>query len=70
MPRSAAMAAMRSICARSRTPPVGFSGELMMMSFVRGDTRRSSSAMSKPKPVSSRSGMGTGTPPTKRITDS
>ena len=41
-----------------------------MMSFVRGETRRSSSAMSKPKPVSSRSGMGTGTPPTKRITDS
>ena len=41
-----------------------------MMSLVFFDTRRSSSARSKPKPVSSRSGIGTGTPPTKLITDS
>ena len=41
-----------------------------MMSRVFGDTRRSNSSRSKPKPVSSRSGIGTGTPPTKLITDS
>ncbi len=70
MRRSAAMVAIRSIWARSSTPPVGFSGELMMMSGSAATRRRSNSAMSKPKPVSSRSGMGTGTPPTKRITDS
>ena len=48
----------------------GSRGELMMMSFVLGDTRCSNSARSKPKPLSSRSGIGTGTPPTKLITDS
>ena len=52
------------------TPPVGFSGELMMSSFVFFETRRSSSPRSKPKPVSSTSGIGTGTPPTKLTTDS
>ena len=41
-----------------------------MMSLVFFETRRSSSFRSKPKPVSSRSGIGTGFPPTKLITDS
>ena len=61
---------MRWIWLRSSTPPVGFWGELMMMSFVLADTRCSNSAMSKPKPDSSRSGIGTGTPPAKLTTDS
>ena len=39
-------------------------------SFVFADTRCSNSAMSKPKPDSSRSGIGTGTPPAKLMTDS
>ena len=61
---------MRPTSSGDRTPPVGFSGELMMMSLVFFETRRSMSARSKPKPVSSRRGIGTGTPPTKLITDS
>src|SRR5436190_1104519 len=36
MLRSRATAAIRWICAFSSTPPVGFCGELMMMSFLRG----------------------------------
>ena len=70
MRRAAAIAAMRSIWRRSSTPPVGFSGELMMMSRVFDDTRCSKSGRSKPNPLSSRSGIGTGTPPTKLTTDS
>ena len=49
---------------------MGFSGELTMISFVLDETRCSNSARSKPKSLSSRSGIGTGTPPTKLITDS
>ena len=41
-----------------------------MMSLVFFEAAFSKAAMSKPKSLSSRSGMGTGTPPTKLMTDS
>ena len=42
-----------------------------MISFVRGDTRRSKLVEVEAEAASSsRSGIGTGTPPTKLITDS
>src|SRR5882724_13139564 len=53
------MAAMRSIWPRSSTPPVGFAGELMMISLVRGVMDFSNSSRSKPNSLDSRSGIGT-----------
>ena len=41
-----------------------------MISLVLRETLFSSTSRSKPKPLSSRSGIGTGLPPTKLITDS
>ena len=49
---------------------MGLAGELKMISFVRGVTRRRSSSTSRRKSFSSRSGSGTGVAPTKRVIDS
>ena len=61
---------MRSTSRRVRTPPVGFAGEFRKSSFVRGVISDASSSTSRRKSFSIRIGMGTDTPPTKRVIDS
>ena len=51
-------------------PPVGFCGAFRITSRVRSVEPLSSSAGSKLKPRSSRSGSGTGVAPAKRTADS
>ncbi len=63
MLRSPMAAAARSMSLRASTPPVGFCGELRMMSFVLGVISRAISSTSIAKSRSSRNGIGTGVPP-------
>jgi hypothetical protein len=55
---------------RVSTPPVGLAGELMTSSRVRGVIRAASSSTSSRKSFSIRIGIGTGVPPTNRVSDS
>ena len=56
-----------SISAFGVTPPVGFAGELTMMSRVCGVISLSVSSAEKAKPFSSRIGTGTGFAPVNSI---
>ncbi len=64
------MSAIASQSARVSELPHGLCGELMMSSFERSVTRRSSSSVSMRNPLPSRSGMGTGTAPANAVIDS
>ena len=70
MSRSMASAAIRSRSPRVRTPPVGLAGELITIIFVRSVTSAASSSGSSRNSCSWRMGIGTGVPPTNRVTDS
>ena len=70
MSRSRTISAMWRMSSGGIKPPVGFCGELSTSIFVFVDRRLRSVSRSKEKPRSSTSGMGTGTPPEKRIIDS
>ena len=61
-----AISAIASQSSRVSALPHGLCGELMMSSLDRSVTSRASSSVSMRKPLPSRSGTGTGTPPRTR----
>jgi len=64
------MSAIASQSARLSELPHGLCGELMISSFERSVTSRSSSSVSMRNPLRSRSGMGTPTAPANWVIDS